>query len=165
MITMKQGEKDFLKTQKIAIGQTKNLRIWLTDYERVAFEKSGLALRLWIKLTYQITLRVWLYWVIVNWEQQKANPKTPRLPTHKKCEEVPANIERKIELRLIKKYSRVISDNLIVMMKLSRGLMREELPAHRDATCSLLGNCANFARIKKFAFSCIACSQAKNLKT
>ncbi|MFZ2188404.1 MAG: hypothetical protein WAV73_02455 [Candidatus Moraniibacteriota bacterium] len=78
---MNQGVSDFLKNQEVKITTARNLRIWLTDAEKTALEKSGLALRLWIRLAYKISLRIWLHWKIVDWERQKSGPRVRQIPT------------------------------------------------------------------------------------
>ncbi|MCX6761556.1 MAG: hypothetical protein NTY33_01800 [Candidatus Moranbacteria bacterium] len=163
---MDYSKNHLLKNQKIAVVNTRNPRIWLTDSERIALEKSDLALRLWIKLTYKVTLNVWLHWSITNWELQKSNPqKTSSFPNQKKSVGNLENEQRADVLKLLKRYTRIdASGNEYILMKLSRAPYASEISAHRNTSCVFLEDCIIFASKNKFSFSCVVCPYASDSK-
>lgn len=138
-------------------SMARNPRIWLNDLEKNDLINSGLSLRAWTKSVYNITLNAWLGWKIIDWKRQQSSPKIPRKPIAS-----PVSISAD-EIKLWKRYVRIESGSLIILMRLSRGIRPEDASAHRSINCIFMKDCINFVRKNKLrAFSCIACPQAIN---
>jgi hypothetical protein len=166
---MKNDENDLLKNQKAAIASTKNPRIWLTDWEKLELEKSGLALRAWTRVVYGITIRVWLYWRIADWEKQKADhkiaPKITPLPTYRESVENIESGQRTVKFKPVRRYVRNdVPGHSIMLLKTSCKPPSDEINIHQNLDCPFLEGCTDFAKKHKFFFSCNICPQAKNLE-
>lgn len=154
---MNKTKQELEERHRVVRSMARNPRIWLNDLEKIDLIKSGLSIRAWTKSVYNVTLGAWLDWKIIDWKRQQTLPKIPRKPITS-----PVSISND-EIKLWKRYIRIESGNLIILMRISRGIRLEDANAHRSVDCVFMKTCIDFVRKHKLrAFSCIACPQAIN---
>ena len=154
---MNKTKQDSEERHRAVRSMARNPRIWLTAIEKNDLIKSGLSMRAWTKSVCNITLSAWVGWKIIDWKRQQSLPKIPRRPIVS-----PVSILDD-EIKLWKRYTRIESGNLIILMRISRGIRLEDASAHRSVDCVFMKACIEFVRKHKLrAFSCFACPQAIN---
>ncbi len=147
--------------------QAKKLEVahysWLSDEEEELFDRSGFEkVADWVKSFYGVSVEFWMDTKETTRILQQSAPsvrqKSSPLPTYKDILSAHAKKREIGELKRLKRYVRIESDNEIIMTKLSRELHSGEVNFHRSDNCAFLGSCAIFASKNKiYHFSCINC--------